>query len=435
MHGRFRLYAWFAALALGGAGTPGACTSPRDDRFVLLRRLPGRAPGAPTPLGYPGPDDAGAARVQRLMSDEFAGELLRTFAMARRLAGQTAARGSVQSGRAQAPAYLALGASDLDERRRPYRDRVLGAGWWRETIAADVPLVWIDDDPAQLALGDRNAVALARDAAALDQDAVALDQIVRGLGYAIVSLVPRARAPVGDDAAPDPLTEGYVQFLEVVDAEWRAAGPGAAAAGDARARLRRAGWFAGVRGNQGVERFQQRPGCGLRESNGAPSAASDAADDLTDAALVRDPLVIATVLYRLSTSAAGHRLAPDEIYRTLVPEFPPAGFSPGQLLGAFRNFQAKLLVAWNRAGQSGRPPADLIDLVEAYADAFPAERAEVTRIFLVTTYGLTARPGGVHARQPPEQVASKLAALTADVLFGRTGLRSALAPGAPRRPL
>jgi hypothetical protein len=397
--GRFRLFAWLVALALGSAGAPGACTSVRDDRFVLLRRGPARAPGAPTPLGYPAAGDAGAARVQRLMSDEFTGELLRTYAMARRLAGVTAPRGSVRWARAEAPAYLVLGVSDLDDRQRPYRDRVIGTGGWAESIAADVPLVWIDEELAHLELGEVLASTRGReDTAVIDQDAVALDQIVRGLGTAILSLVPRVRAPAGGDAAPDLLTEGYVRFLEVVDAEWRTTGSVAGAAGDARARLRRAGWFADVRGNQGVER-------------------------LTAAALVRDPIVIATVLYRLSASAAGHRLAPDETYRALVPEFPPAGFSPGQLLGAFRNFQAKLLVAWTRAGQAGRPPGDLIDLVEAYADAYPAERAEVTRIFLVTTYGLTARPGGVYPRQPPQQVASKLAALTADVLFGRVGMR------------
>ena len=40
--------------------------------------------------------------------------------------------------------------------------------------------------------------------------------------------------------------------------------------------------------------------------------------------------------------------------------------------------------------RANRPPRDLVDLVEAYADAYPAERAEATRIFLVTTYGATA---------------------------------------------
>ena len=395
---------------------------------MLLRRGPARAPGAPTPLGYPAPDDRGAARVQRLMSDELTGELLRTLAMARRMASTSASRESVLLDRAQAPAYLALGVSDLDDRRRPYRDRVIGTGWWRESIAADVPLVWIDDDATHLALGETLASTRGRqaDLAAVDQDAVALDQIVRGLGYAIIDLATRGRAPAGDDAAPDPLTEGYVQFLEVVNAEWRA-GPGAAAAGDARARLRRAGWFADVRGNQGVERLVQR-------FNDDRALAPDH--------LVRDPLVIATVLYRLASSAAGHRLAPDEIYRPVVPEFPPAGFSPGQLLGAFRNFQAKLLVAWSRAGTVGdAAPRSDRSRRRPTPTPFRTSGPRSTRIFLVTTYGLTARPGGIYPRQPLEEVASKLAALTAEVLFGRTGLRIGLraglasSEGAPQRPL
>ena len=71
---------------------------------------------------------------------------------------------------------------------------------------------------------------------------------------------------------------------------------------------------------------------------------------------------------------------------------------PALLLGAFRNFQAKLLAAWSRAaGARTAPPHDLVDLVEAYADAYPAERAEATRIFLVTTYGATVVAKGVRA--------------------------------------
>ena len=76
---------------------------------------------------------------------------------------------------------------------------------------------------------------------------------------------------------------------------------------------------------------------------------------------------------------------------------PPRDVHPALLLGAFRNFQAKLLSAWSRARAAGRPPHDLVDLIEAYADAYPAERAEATRIFLVTTYGATAVPDGVRA--------------------------------------
>jgi hypothetical protein len=167
-----------------------------------------------------------------------------------------------------------------------------------------------------------------------------------------------------------------------------------------------------VRGNQGIERYRTYRSCGL-------SAASP-----SDSALAREPLVIATFLYRLAASQAGHRLAPDDIYRSMVLALPPPGFSPGRLLGPFRNFQAKLLWAWNRAALAGRRPRDLVDLVEAYADAFPAERPEVTRILLVTTYGLTVRPGGIPAGRGCDDLESTLASLTADVLFGRLDLRA-----------
>jgi hypothetical protein len=50
----------------------------------------------------------------------------------------------------------------------------------------------------------------------------------------------------------------------------------------------------------------------------------------------------------------------------------------------------------------------------------------------VTTYGITAVSGGIDPHLPPDRLASSLAALTADVLFGRSGLRSVL--GAPVRP-
>ena len=64
--------------------------------------------------------------------------------------------------------------------------------------------------------------------------------------------------------------------------------------------------------------------------------------------------------------------------------------------------------------------------IEAYADAFPAERAEATRIFLVTTYAATALRDGVSTDEPSSEVESRLAMLTADVLFGRRGLRDGL---------
>ena len=423
MPSRFRLFAWLAALAIGAA--PGGCGSSRDDRFVLLRRGP-RVPDGPTTLFYPAGDDAGAARVRRLMSDGFASQLLRTLAMTRRLVDANAGRDPAPRASAAAPPYVALGISDLFQ-EQPYRARQIGSGWWRESLPAGAPLIWIDDDPPHSELGrtqdrQRGAPAPAPANPEALRDAVALEQIVEGLGRAIGDLVatPPERAPFQQQAS-NPLRDGYVLFLDVVSAEWRSMGETAAianAVGDARAELRRADWFAAVRANQGILRTPcLHPLCEPHEPD---------ADELA-----QDPTVIATFLYRLAASPAGRRLAPDDLYRPLVPETPPAGISPGRLLGSFRSFQAKLLACWDRARREGRPPRDLVDLVEAYAGAYPEERPEVTRIFLVTTYGRTARRGGIDHRLPPPEVESRLAALTADVLFGRSGLRSGMRPTPP----
>ena len=135
-----------------------------------------------------------------------------------------------------------------------------------------------------------------------------------------------------------------------------------------------------------------------------------------------DPMVVATVLYRLASSGLGQRMADPAVYGPFLEARPPRDVHPALLLGAFRNFQAKLLSAWSRARAAGHPPHDLVDLVEAYADAYPAERAEATRIFLVTTYAATAvRDGGVSATRPSAEVESRLAMLTADVLVRPRG--------------
>jgi hypothetical protein len=334
---------------------------------------------------------------------------------------------SARRARADAPAYLALGTSDV-YRGLPYRDRALSSGVGQRAIAADVPIVWIDDEPQRTEMGRLlasqrpGARAGAGPSDQVVRDAIVLDQIASGFGHAILGLIaPPPAIPLdGAFVADDPLGEGYATFLEVLAAEWHAAG-GNRAAAEARAVLQHGSWFAAVRGNEGIERYRTSRACGL--SPPWPS----------DTALAREPLVIATFLYRLAASQAGHRLAPDETYRAMVPELPPPGFSPGRVLGPFRNFQAKLLWAWNRAALAGHRPRDLVDLVEAYADGFPAERPEVTRIFLVTTYGLTVRPGGIPADRPVDDLESALAALTADVLFGRLDLRAGFAPS--RRPL
>lgn len=405
--GRSRVFTWLLALAIGGAMAPTGCTVDRDDGYELLRRSAERAPGAPTPLRYASDNDASASRVRRLMADELAGELLRTFAMARRLVAETAPPASAGHALARFPPYLVLGVSDLD-RGVPYRAREVRAGWWRQEIPARAPIIWIDEDPAHseagrvLASVRPTSGAGASDAAL--RDAVVLEQIVSGFGQAILGLI--APPPVsGADASPaaaDPLGEGYTTFLQVVAAEWYSRS-GDSIANDARTVLQRAARFAVVRGNAGAAVRRVLP------------ADADA--------FLRDPRLIASFLYHLATSETGHRLAPDEIYQAMVPERPPPGISPGRLLGAFRNFQAKLLWAWNRTVILGGPPRDLVDLVEAYAAAFPAERAEVIRIFLVTTDAATVQPGGVSEQASPDEAASRYAALTTDVLFGRLDLR------------
>ncbi len=404
--------------------TPTGCSADRDDHFELVRRGEARAPGQPTPLFYARANDPEAARVLRLMSDELSGELLRTYAMARRLAGETAPASSVRSARAAMPPMLALGVSDLD-RGLPYRDRELRAGWWRRAIPADTPIIWIESepDPERIELGRMLASVRPKSGAGASdaalRDAMVLDQIVNGFGRAILSLIAPAPVSVKDGAPAtvDPVGEGYVTFLQVVAAEWHS-GDGDQPAAEARVLLQRASRFAAVRANTSATVFRALGGYGFTELSPRP----------TTEAFLREPLTIAAFLYRLAASETGHRLATDETYRAMVPELPPTGISPGRLLGAFRNFQAKLFWAWNRVTLANRPPRDLIELVEAYADAFPAERAEVIRIFLVTTKGVTALPGGVFEARAEDEVASQYSALTADVLFGRLRLRAAMPP-------
>jgi len=60
----------------------------RDDGVLLLRRREARREGEPTTLAYVQPHDVPAAHIRALLADGFGAELLRTFAMARRLAGR-----------------------------------------------------------------------------------------------------------------------------------------------------------------------------------------------------------------------------------------------------------------------------------------------------------------------------------------------------------
>ena len=144
--------------------------------------------------------------------------------------------------------------------------------------------------------------------------------------------------------------------------------------------------------------------------------------------LLESPGVAATILYRLAQSrAVGPRVAPEAFYAPFAANRMPPGISPAAILGTFRNFQAKLLGAWATAVLRGNAPKDIVDLVELYGVAFPAERAEVIRIFVVTTFGATIKPGGSSmAPKDAQHTLAELTALAAEVSLGRRTLRDAL---------
>jgi len=342
-----------------------ACT-PRDDDYLLLRRAAAAGNGAPpAAMALASRNDAEAYYVRHLLASGFGAELLRTYAMTKRFATRT-------SGRRQTDTTIALGTPDRPTAGGPtHRVKI---GWWGTTLAADAPIIWIDDS------GPRRARSTMAD-------------LVTGFGGAIVDVVaPETGAPYSQSSA---LRDGYIAFLQVVAAEWRPPSDT-----DDRDDLRQLPVFADVRGNGAVRRRGDSP-----------------------RAMIADPAMVATVLYRLAASDLERRMAEPAVYKPFLEAQPPRDVHPALLLGAFRNFQAKLIAAWTRAAAAGRPPHDLIDLVEAYGDAYPGERAEATRIFLVTTYGATALPAAVRADEAPELLETQLAALTADVLFGRRGLR------------
>jgi len=333
----------------------------RDDDYLLLRRA-----GGTDHVEFATRTDAQAFYVRQLLADGFGAELLWTYSMAKRFVART-------SGDRELPTAIVLGPAVGRVDGVPLR---VATAFWQTSLPADTPIVWIDEG----------------------RPGREMDDLVAGLGAAIA-----------DTVAPDrgfELRAGYLEFLQVVAAEWRPPRPI-----DDREELRGERVYAQVRGNTAV--FDAPAVClGERPAEIRP------ADNL-----VNDPEVIATVLYRLASSDLGRKMAPREVYRPFLIEEPPRGVHPALLLGAFRNFQAKLLAAWRGAITAGRRPRDLIELVDAYADAYPAERTEAIRIFLTTTYGATVQRGGIRADQPLEQVESQLALLTADVLFGRRGLR------------
>jgi hypothetical protein len=218
-------------------------------------------------------------------------------------------------------------------------------------------------------------------------------------------------------AAPPPvLVEGYRIAMEVIAREWRVGSSPAGVVQVYEGSSAQREIFANVRENRYV---LEQDGATLRQGRD----------------LLADPGVAATVIYRMAQShALAGRAAPAAFYAPFAPNRLPPGVSPAAVLGTIRNFQAKFLGTWATAVLRGQAPRDVIDLVEIYGAAFPAERAEVTRIFVVTTFGATVKEGGVSTR-PKDTTRSlaELTALTGEVVAGKRSLRQVLAAPSPKR--
>ncbi len=379
------------AAALGGCHRD-ATLGPADSFLVFAPLERGAEPSSPTNVGASvpvvttvAPDDPRAEPLYRQFGLGFAGEVLRTDYLAKQLVREAAVGGRrYDDGARAAAAEPTVFVVSAPGGRLGGRGLGQKGMWGGVTEHRDVVWIGLDAYP--------------------DHDR-ALPQTLAGLlGAAAATRVADA---VGSPL-PATLIEGYARSLEVVAREWRVGeGPVGTLPPEAGTRAQRE-LFAAVRENQYVV-----------GPAGAPRPAAE---------LLADPGVAATVLYRLAQSkTVGRKVAPPEVYAPFVTDRIPPGVSPAAVLGPFRNFQAKLLSAWGRAVLEGRPPRDIADLVEAYGRALPAERGEAIRIFVITTYGATVRPGGVPL--PPGDAGAalpELTALAAEVAAGKLSCRAAL---------
>ncbi len=344
-------------------------------------------------------DDSRAVPYHKLFSAGFAGELLRTDYLRKQFV-----RDAQVDGKAFAP----------DARAAASEPTVF-------VLAGDPPFVPPGVGRGLATLGFFGGAAERADAGWIavppspDSD-TALAQTLSyrlgravAVGIALAGANPGPATPVPPVALPEGvLIDGYAEAMEVIAREWRTGeGPRGTLAPDAGTPAQRE-LFAAVRQNS----FVTTAGAGRPQLRSA-------------AEMLADPGVAATVIYRMAQSkSVGRHVAPPEIYAPFVSERVPNGVSPAAVLGPFRNFQAKLIASWGRATMRGHPPRDIVDLVEAYAATLPAERSEVIRLFVVTTYGATVKPGGVSVDADSTASLAELTALAAEVAAGRRPLRA-----------
>lgn len=382
---------------LGACGNSKAPLGPPDSYLVYQ---PATSGGAEPAGGAPAlrllqsvpVDDARAIPIHRGAAEGFMGELLRTDYLAKQLlrdGWQGRMFSPVARARAAEPTVLVLAGTRATRTEEAETGTGFGeaGSFGRKKVHENASWIEVGDDPP----GD--------------------PAFVQTASGRVARLVGERIARAADPAAPLPrvLIDGYALAMEVIGREWRVGeGPMGRVAPDAGTGTQRER-FASVRQNSFVFKPDSEI---LRPAN----------------EMLAEPGVVAALIYRMAQAkGVGRKIAPPEIYAPFVKDRVPPGISPAAVLGPVRNFQVKLLTAWALAAAAGHAPRDLIDLVAAYADTIPGERAEVMRLFVATTYGVTVKPGGVSARAADATSSlAEITVLAAEVAAGRRTLRSGM---------
>lgn len=382
------------SMSMAMSGCPGSGNKPIAPPDSYLLFVPTAGSGSGTPADAPLPArkvDVKAPSVQPLpgmFETGFASEMLRTVYLAGQFLRDAVIDGRRFSelGRANGslPVCLVVG-----EDKMPYGRGLAIQGTFGADTRPALPWVGIPGDPGH--------------------DKALLQTLAAHLAsYAAELIATGGQLDVGPPP-PTVLIDGYRMALEVVAREWRTtAGPAGVIQLDQGTPEQRA-IFANVRENRYI----------VDETNHQLRSPKE---------LLASPGLAATILYRMAQSrAVGPHVAPEAFYAPFAANRMPPGINPAAILGTFRNFQAKLLGAWGTAVLRGNAPKDIVDFVELYGAAFPAERAEVLRIFVVTTFGATVKPGGSSMDPKDSQhTLAELTALAAEVAIGRRTLRDAV---------
>jgi hypothetical protein len=363
--------------------------APPDSYLLFVPRADAKSAGGPLHVEKADIKNAAVHPLPSLFETGFASEMLRTVY----LAGQYL-RDAVVDGRRFPDPARANGSLPVcivvGEDAMPYgRGLSIKGGLGSSAEQATLPWIGIPAEPAR--------------------DKALLQTLTGRLAAYAAHLVATGGLLNAVPEPPKALIDGYRMAMEVVAREWRTtAGPAGVIQVDEGTALQRE-LFGNIRENRYI----------LADGSTALRPARQ---------LLDSPGVAATIVYRMAQSrAVGPRVAPEKFYAPYAANRMPPGVSPAAILGTFRNFQAKLLGVWASAVLRGKAPKDIVDLIESYGAEFPAERAEVIRIFVVTTFGGTVKPGGSSMQpQDARQTLAELTTLAAEVGAGRKSLRAAL---------